>query len=685
MDKNLKNNNDNRDNDNVKIRRVLANTLIGDQPQNQSDRFSRTQSDSPPMTASNNQSTVSDKAKKSNVSKKISDLKNVISPTNDTKLKSFLEESGEFTDAEEFAPSKAASEDFELVDEQIKIHSQQKFSQSRDTSQTNLQPDEKRILDILMSEKTITEYHLKKAQSFAQKNNTSSLGYFIDEGVISKDALGRALAKSINIPFLDINLFPPSKNQVLKIQEDFAKKNRVLVLDETNEKITIATDRPWRKGLLDGLKQLFPLKEIALGYILTESLDAAFVYYRKPLETRFLKIIETQKRVAPEIVGEIFEDAFAYRSSDIHFEPQGKNVVIRFRIDGVLHEAGRIEKVYYDSIINLLKVMARLRIDEHFSAQDGAFRYQKKNSDITLDMRLSIIPTLDGEKAVIRLLASYVSGFGLSGLGISARDRNLLEKAAAKPFGMILVSGPTGSGKSTTLYAILRMLNKPEVNITTIEDPVEYKITGVNQIQVNPRMNLTFSQGLRSIVRQDPDVILVGEIRDKETAEIAVNAALTGHLLLSTFHSNDAATALPRLLDMGVEPFLLASTLELIVAQRLVRKSCVKCRYSYNVGIEDIKKNFPDVEKLVQEKEIVLYRSKGCAVCSGSGFRGRTAIYEFINVTPEMEELILKNPSTKEVWELARKQHSHSLFEDGFEKVLNGTTTIEELLRVASP
>ena len=250
---------------------------------------------------------------------------------------------------------------------------------------------------------------------------------------------------------------------------------------------------------------------------------------------------------------------------------------------------------------------------------------------------------------------------------------------------MILVTGPTGSGKSTTLYALLKILNSPQVNITTIEDPVEYKMPGVNQIQVNEAANLTFARGLRSIVRQDPDIILVGEVRDTETAEIAVNAALTGHLLLSTFHANDAGTAIPRLLDMGIEPFLLASTLELIVAQRLVRMICDQCRHSVAVKRDKITNKNKYLESVFTKAEYTLYEGKGCSACGGSGFDGRTALFEFIRVTPQMEELILEHPSGRQVAVLAKEQGSRSMFEDGIDKVLAGVTTIGELLRVVEP
>ena len=250
---------------------------------------------------------------------------------------------------------------------------------------------------------------------------------------------------------------------------------------------------------------------------------------------------------------------------------------------------------------------------------------------------------------------------------------------------MILVTGPTGAGKSTTLYALVRSLNSPRVNITTIEDPVEYRITGVNQVQVNPLTNLTFAKGLRSIVRQDPDIVLVGEIRDQETAEIAVNAALTGHLLLSTFHANDAATAIPRLLNMGIEPFLLASTLELIVAQRLVRRICMHCRYSITVPRAQLVKKFKQAKEYFDEENVTLYEGKGCEECNNTGYVGRTGIFEFIKITPEIQNLILTNPASGQVWVEARKSGTQNLFEDGIDKVKNGITTIDELLRVAEP
>jgi len=445
----------------------------------------------------------------------------------------------------------------------------------------------------------------------------------------------------------------------------------------------VTTDNPQVQGIEEALKSIFPNKKITIGFSLSEDIDSVLLFYKKTLDTRFNKIIEEKRKVAPEIIDEIISDATAFRASDIHFDPQEKEVIIRFRIDGVLQTAGAISKDYYESVLNRIKVQSRMRTDEHFSAQDGSIRYEK--NDQVIDMRVSVIPVLDGEKVVIRLLAEYMRGFSLDDLGLSPKKQEIILEAAQKPFGMILVTGPTGSGKTTTLYALIKYINNQNINITTIEDPVEYKIPGVNHIQVNPLTNLTFAKGLRSIVRQDPDVILVGEIRDLETADISVNAALTGHLLFSTFHANDSASAIPRLLEMGVEPFLLSSTLELVVAQRLVRKICDKCRYSYKTSVKELSKRFPKAAKLLGTGDITLYKGKGCTSCANIGYKGRTAIFEMIKIDNEMKDLILKNPSSQQIWDLAKKKGAQTLFMDGIEKVKNGITTLEELLRVANP
>ena len=285
----------------------------------------------------------------------------------------------------------------------------------------------------------------------------------------------------------------------------------------------------------------------------------------------------------------------------------------------------------------------------------------------------------------MRVLSEYIKNFSTGDLGLEPEDEELLEEVVKKPFGLILAVGPTGSGKTTTLYTLLKKLNRPDVNITTIEDPAEYRVPGINQIQVNTQTGLTFGKGLRSIVRQDPNIILVGEIRDSETVEISINAALTGHLVLSTFHANDAATAIPRLVEMKAEPFLLSSTLEVILAQRLVRKICESCRYSENIKSEYWSKNFPAAAQLVPPDLKTIYRGKGCSSCNHTGYKGRIGIFEMIIMTPELRDLILKNPSSQEIWKMARTQGARSMFESGIKKIKNGLTTAEEVFRVAPP
>ncbi len=518
-------------------------------------------------------------------------------------------------------------------------------------------------------------------QSKKQKLDLSD--YLLAQDLVTKDLLGQALAEFYHLPYADLNTHVPTKEAVLLLPEELAKKYRCIIFSVDKQGIKLSTDSP--ELAATGKAELEKLlhQEPQFVYSLPEDIDSVMLFYRATLETRFAKIIKEQKRLAPEIFIEIIADAVNLRASDIHFEPQDQELIIRFRIDGLLQEAARIEKQYYDNILNHIKVLAHVRTDEHSRAQDGAIRL--KHDQLAIDLRISIVPTLDGEKVVVRLLAEYVRGLSLNELGLSATDQEQVASAARKPFGMILVSGPTGSGKTTTLYSIVKLLNKPEINIATIEDPVEYKIPGVNHIQVNEQADITFARGLRAIVRQDPNIILVGEIRDKETSEIAVNAALTGHLLLSSFHANDAATCIPRLLDMGIEPFLLASTLELIVAQRLVRRLCDSCRYSYTTTVAELDKIMPQAKEFFTDQAISLYKAKGCRSCNQTGYRGRIAVFESIRLSTELRSLILQQPSAEQVRALATQQGGHNLYQDAMTKVKSGITSLEEVLRVVAP
>lgn len=547
--------------------------------------------------------------------------------------------------------------------------------------------DIKNIKEILITGNYISDEDAKKAEAIAKESNISFVDALLRDGLVNSDIVGQATAESFKVPYADLNSAAISADQVRLIPEDTAKKLRIVLFKNEDEKeVVVTTDNPLQEGLAKELQALFKGKKVTVTYSLPEDIDSFFIFYEKPLDTRFSKIIEESDQVAPEILEEIFDDAITYKASDVHFEPQARVVVIRFRVDGVLHEAGRLPKEYYENVLNRIKVKSALRIDEHYAAQDGSLHYESK-SGIAVDMRTSVVPIVEGEKVVLRILGSYVQGLTFNDLGLTAKNQDLLREAANKPFGMILVVGPTGSGKTTTLYSLLKMLNTPDTNITTIEDPVEYKVQGLNQIQVNQTTGLTFARGLRAIVRQDPDIILVGEIRDLETVEISVNAALTGHLLLSTFHANDAATAIPRLLDMGTEPFLLSSTMNLIVAQRLVRKICDHCKVSVVKKLSDY--DTPQLKGVIKylpaKKALTLYEGKKCEVCGFTGYKGRTSIYEVIKITPTLQDLIVKRPSAQEIWKLARKEGARSVFEDGLEKVMNGLTTIEELVRIAPP
>jgi type IV pilus assembly protein PilB len=578
---------------------------------------------------------------------------------------------------------------------------------------------------ILVEQNYVSEEEMAHAEAEASDRTVPLISVLMDMGLLSPSLLESALAEHYKLPFVDLQSSPPSAELVEMLPEDIARTYGAMVIRREGDSVTVASCDPCNPLLDEALRLNIGRKEarfpdgekslpakatkmaaasvsffrkskeesqekfagtITLAYAPRAAIESLFVHYRKPLATRFQSIINQQKKVAPEIITEIFNDAIELRASDIHLEPQEKIVIVRFRVDGVMHEAGRIPKEYYEGVVNRIKIQANMQLDEHFAAQDGAIRYETPKGN-TMDIRVSIVPIVDGEKIVLRLLSEYVRTLTLADLGFSQEHRDILEKAVHKPFGMILATGPTGSGKSTTLYALMKIRNHPDVNISTIEDPVEYKIPGINHIQVNAGTDLTFAKGLRALVRQDPNIILVGEIRDGETASIAVNAALTGHLLFSTLHANDAATAVPRLLEMGVEPFLLASTLEVVIGQRLVRRICPQCRTSYSVQTSDARKYFAGAEKYFTQTEdtVRLYKGKGCDACGGTGYCGRIGIYELLIITPEIEKLIIAHATSADLTEKAREQGMNVMFDDGFQKVKTGVTTIEELLRVAAP
>lgn len=550
-------------------------------------------------------------------------------------------------------------------------------------------PTHKEVIDQVLKSYLVKKGHLKpedlaKVEHAVATYNINIIDYLISQNIVSKEVVGQTIAEYYGMNYLDLQINPPSKEVIRMMPEDIGIPYRAVMFSTDDQNVIITSDNPKNPDLIAKLRESMAGKRIGMAYSLPEDIDSVLVYYRKPLATRFNKIIQEQAHVAPEIIDEIIKDAIVFDVSDIHLEPQESVVVIRFRIDGVLREAGQVPKQYYEKILNRLKVQSQMRIDEHGSSQDGAIRYMVDEEPI--DIRISIVPTLDGEKVALRLLAGYSRNLNFKNLGFSIQDLKTINYQIHRPFGMVVTTGPTGSGKTTTLYALLKLLNNPEINLTTIEDPVEYKIFGVNQIQVSSQSNLSFAEGLRTIVRQDPDIILVGEIRDEETAKLAVNAALTGHLLFSTFHANDAATAIPRFIDMGVEPFLLASTLNVVIAQRLVRLIHEGCKTQYAMSMSELAKHLPEPQKYFgDQQQVTLTYGKGCDACNHSGYKGRSAIYEIIGVTPTLKQLIMKNPSSDDIWNLAKQEGAKTLFEDGIEKVKSGRTTLEELMRVAEP
>lgn len=402
---------------------------------------------------------------------------------------------------------------------------------------------------------------------------------------------------------------------------------------------------------------------------------------RLEIEKQLTKSVEEVSIVS--LVNLFIQYAFATRASDIHLEPMENKIRARFRIDGILHDIFDmvfITKALHQEIISRIKVMSGLRTDEHFAPQDGRFKVEGNSASGPIDVRVSIMPTYYGENSVLRLLAETQT-FTLEDLGFLPDELKQVEKAIRKPYGMILANGPTGSGKSTTLYTILKELNVPEVSIVTIEDPIEYSIEGVTQIQVDNKVGLSFETGLRSILRQDPNIVMVGEIRDKETANIAVNAALTGHLVLSTLHTNDAATTFPRLIDMGVPPFLIASTMNVAMGQRLVRMLCEKCKRKRELTdseLDSLKELMPDV---IFKKQ-VYYGPGGCDECGSSGYRGRTGIREVLEISDEIRELIMARADATDIKKAAIKNGMRTMLKSGIQKAGEGITSLEEVLRL---
>lgn len=521
----------------------------------------------------------------------------------------------------------------------------------------------------------LTKEQFERLTQEADAHHQSIESYLIQKQIVSQKNMGQLLADISGYNFVHLADQSISKEVLNLIPEIVARKQRILAFKADKIGLHLAMENPADIEMREFLEKKTGL--VITPYIaMAADIDEALWQYSKDIQQVFeaalnSSVTQAVRSTNPDnsiktIVSTLIEYAYRNKASDIHIEPLQDEVIIRFRIDGMLHDVVRLPLELLDRIVSRIKVMAQLRIDEHQEPQDGKIGYDLDG--FPLDLRVSIVPIVKGEKVVMRLLAENARNYSLSDLGLSKQALQAITKAAAKPTGMILVTGPTGSGKTTTLYALLKILNTSNVNVMTIEDPVEYDLERVNQIQVNPQTKLTFAKGLRSIVRQDPDVIMVGEIRDQETAAIAVNSAMTGHLVLSTLHTNDAATAIPRLLDMEIEPYLVASTVSVVVAQRLVRRICALCRVSVDSSDHRVPR---------------MFEGKGCEVCNHSGYRGRVGIFEVLFVDEDIRAAITQQHDAQSIKKQAQAAGMITMFEDGLSKVATGLTTIEEVQRVA--
>lgn len=551
---------------------------------------------------------------------------------------------------------------------------------------------------ILVEKGIITQKQLEEAL-LGQKTR----GGFICENLVklgfaSQDKIFEALAESIEVTYVGLRDRIIDSSIINKVPAKFASHYKIIPIDFKNQTITIAMANPLDINTIDDIRLLVGLevKPVLSGEFEIE--EAIRKYYGVGADTLEKIIAQTAENITIEeekiedvasfaqeasivkFVNQIFSEAVKDRATDIHIEPFYNELRVRFRIDGVLYNINIPEAIrnFHNAIVSRVKVMAQMNIAERRLPQDGRIKIKIKDEE--LDLRISTIPTTFGEAVHMRILGSKLF-FELKSLGLIDSDLKIIEEIIKKPHGVIFVTGPTGSGKSTTLYAALSQINSEDVKIITIEDPVEYQLKGVNQIQIFPKIGLTFATALRHILRHDPDVMMVGEVRDYETAEIAIRAALTGHLVFSTLHTNDAAGSITRLLDMGIEPFLVSSSLECLIAQRLVRVICPKCKMEIDSNKREAV--FAQINgREIINKNIPLYEGKGCSECRYTGYKGRTAIYEILAMTDLIRDMVLKRESAQAIKQKAVSCGMHTLRQDGLRKVLEGVTTFDEVFRV---
>jgi len=556
------------------------------------------------------------------------------------------------------------------------------------------------IGQMLIEEGVITSEQLQMGLMEQKKTGDFICTVLVKLGYIKEEAIFNLLSRQLNIPYIKLNAIDIEPLVIQKVPAKFASHYKIIPLEFKNNILTIAMTDPLDVRTLDDIRLLLGVEVKGVLASELEILEAIRKYYGvgaetlekiidQKLTTRDLKAdedkIEDLEVMAEDasiikFVNQILSEAVKSRATDIHLEPFYQELRTRFRIDGILYDVNIPEtiKYFHPAIVSRIKIMAGLNIAERRLPHDGRFKIKVNEQE--LDLRVSIIPTSFGESVQIRILSSALF-LELEKLGLLPEDLKLIEQAIKKPHGIIFVTGPTGSGKSTTLYACLSKINSSAIKIITIEDPVEYQLRGVNQVQVIPQIGFTFATALRHMLRHDPDVMMVGEVRDYETAEIAIRSALTGHLVFSTLHTNDAAGAVTRLLDMEIEPFLVSSSLELLIAQRLVRVICPKCKTLLS------EKSKKEVSAFIKDlnidfDKIPIYEGRGCEECRFTGYRGRTAIYEILTITEPIREMILTHASSQQIKQKAISQGMRPLRQDGLQKVLQGITTLTEVVRV---
>jgi len=558
-----------------------------------------------------------------------------------------------------------------------------------------------RIIKRLVEKKLLVENDIKKALDIQKQKGGKLSDIIVGMGLVPRQSLVSALSEELGIPPIDLSRYKISPDVIKLIPKKMAKNYRVMPVSKMGNFLTVATADPLNIFATDDIASVTHCI-ISLVIASDKEIDEAITeYYEAGAHADIEKIIDgMEEQSSIEVVDDstgfissdqlvkliqdapvvkitnvLLAEAVKSRASDILIEPLEQSLRVRYRIDGILKDAQHPPKKVHAALVSRLKVMSNLNIAERRLPQDGRFKAKIQQREV--DFRISVIPSSNGEKVALRILDKSQATLDLDKLGFEKDPLENIKKAAMRPHGMILSCGPTGCGKTTTLYSILKYVDSPDKNITTAEDPVEYQLDGINQLTVNPTLGLTFAGSLRSFLRQDPDVIMVGEIRDLDTVDIAIKAALTGHLVLSTLHTTTAPGSIVRLVNMGVEPFLITSSLVLVAAQRLVRKICEDCKESYKITAETAK-----VLQLKSGAGSVAYRGKGCKVCQKSGYKGRVGLAETLMITPAVRTLILGKAQEHNIKEQARKEGMHTLRENGIKKVLRGETTIEEIVRV---